>query len=32
MAIEIAGAVIGREVSEKEHEAFIDSFIDSVGD
>jgi len=32
MAIEIAGAVIGREVSEKEHETFIDSFIDSVGD
>ena len=32
MAIEIAGAVIGREVSEKEHLAFIDSFIDSVGD
>lgn len=32
MAIEIAGAVIGREVSEKEHSAFIDSFIDSVGD
>ena len=26
MAIEIAGAVIGREVSEKEHLAFIDSF------
>ena len=32
MAIEIAGAVIGREVSEKEHSEFIDSFIDSVGD
>ena len=32
MAIEIAGAVIGREVSEKEHSQFIDSFIDSVGE
>ena len=32
MAIEIAGAVIGREVSEKEHAKFIDSFIDSVGE
>lgn len=32
MAIEIAGAVIGREVSEKEHSEFIDSFIDSVGE
>lgn len=32
MAIEIASAVIGREVSEKEHSEFIDSFIDSVGD
>ena len=32
MAIEIAGAVIGREVSEKEHSEFIDSFINSVGE
>lgn len=32
MAIEIAGAVIGREVSEKEHSKFIDSFIDDIGD
>ena len=32
MAISIAGAVIGREVSEKEHAEFIDSFIDSVGE
>ena len=32
MAIEIAGAVIGREISEKEHSKFIDSFIDSVGE
>lgn len=32
MAIEIAGAVIGREVSVKEHSDFIDSFIDSVGE
>lgn len=32
MAIGIASAVIGREVSEKEHSEFIDSFIDSVGD
>lgn len=32
MAIEIAGAVIGREVSEKEHSRFIDNFIDSVGE
>ena len=32
MAIEIAGAIIGREVSEKEHAQFIDSFIDDIGD
>ncbi len=32
MAISIAGAVIGREVSKKEHAEFIDSFIDSVGE
>ena len=32
MAVEIAGAIIGREVSEKEHAEFIDSFIDNVGD
>ncbi len=31
-AVEIAGAIIGREVSEKEHAEFIDSFIDNVGD
>ena len=32
MAVEIAGAIIGREVSTKEHSEFIDSFIDSIGD
>lgn len=32
MAIEIAGAIIGREVSEKEHSDFIDSFIDNIGE
>lgn len=32
MAISIAGAVIGREISEQEHAEFIDSFIDSVGE
>lgn len=32
MAVEIAGAIIGREVSEKEHADFIDSFIENVGD
>lgn len=32
MAVEIAGAIIGREVSEKEHAEFIDSFIDNVGE
>lgn len=32
MAIEIAGAVIGREVSEDEHAELIDRFIDGVGE
>ena len=32
MAVEIAGVIIGREVSNKEHAQFIDSFIDSIGD
>ena len=32
MAIGIATAVIGREVSEAEHEALIDSFIDGLGE
>jgi F-type H+-transporting ATPase subunit b len=32
MAVEIAAAVIGREVSEKEHEQFIDDFIDKLGE
>ncbi|MGM9631809.1 MAG: F0F1 ATP synthase subunit B [Eubacteriales bacterium] len=32
MAVEIAGALIEREVSAEEHAQFIDSFIDSVGD
>lgn len=31
MAIDIASAVIGREVSQGEHEKFIDSFIDELG-
>ena len=31
MAIDIASAVIGREVSADEHEKFIDSFIDELG-
>ena len=31
MAIDIASAVIGREVSDKEHEQFIDQFIDGLG-
>ena len=31
MAIDIASAVIGREVSGKEHEQFIDGFIDELG-
>ena len=32
MAIDIAAAVIGREVSPAEHESFIDSFIDELGE
>ena len=32
MAIDIASAVIGREVSPSEHEKFIDSFIDEIGE
>ena len=32
MAIDIASAVIGREVSAKEHEKFIDNFIDELGE
>ena len=32
MAVEIAGAIIGREVSNEEHSDFIDSFIDNIGD
>ena len=32
MAIGIATAVIGREVSDKEHAALIDSFIDGLGE
>ena len=32
MAIDIASAVIGREVSPSEHEKFIDSFIDELGE
>lgn len=31
MAVDIASALIGREVSGKEHEKFIDSFIDELG-
>ena len=31
MAIDIAAAVIGRDVSEEEHAEFIDSFIDELG-
>ena len=31
MAIDIASAVIGREVKPSEHEKFIDSFIDELG-
>lgn len=31
MAIDIASAVIGREVSSSEHEKFIDDFIDDLG-
>ena len=32
MAIDIASAVIGREVSATEHEKFIDDFIDELGE
>ena len=32
MAVDIAAAIIGREVSEKEHGEFIDSFIDGLGE
>lgn len=32
MAIDIASAVIEREVSDKEHEQFIDKFIDELGE
>lgn len=32
MAIDIASAVIGREVSASEHEKFIDTFIDELGE
>ncbi len=31
MAVDIASALIGREVSDKEHERFIDNFIDELG-
>ena len=31
MAVDIASALIGREVSGKEHERFIDDFIDELG-
>ena len=31
MAVDIASALIGREVSGKEHEQFIDEFIDDLG-
>jgi F0F1-type ATP synthase membrane subunit b/b' len=31
MAVDIASALIGREVSGKEHEQFIDTFIDELG-
>ena len=31
MAVDIASALIGREVSGKEHEKFIDEFIDDLG-
>ena len=31
MAVDIASALIGREVSGKEHEKFIDEFIDELG-
>ena len=32
MAVDIASALIGREVSGKEHEQFIDKFIDELGE
>ncbi len=32
MAVDIAGAVLGRDVKADEHEALIDSFIDSLGE
>ena len=32
MAVEIGGAIIGREVSEQEHSKFIDSVIENVGE
>ena len=32
MAVDLASAVIGREVSKSEHEKLIDSFIDELGD
>lgn len=32
MAVEIAGAVISREVSKDDHSDLIDSFIDGIGD
>ena len=32
MAIDIATVIIGREISEKEHEKFIEDFIDELGE
>ncbi len=32
MAVDIAGAVLGRDVKASEHEALIDSFIDNMGE
>ena len=32
MAVDIASALIGREISGKEHEQFIDKFIDELGE
>ncbi len=32
MAMEIAGKVIGREISEEDHKKLIDDFIENVGD
>lgn len=32
IAIEIAGAVLERDINEKEHEAMIDSFIEQLGE